>query len=187
MRMLTVGAVLAIAGAAVAQTETFVLDVEDVGNDPIVLLDSTFDLPAIQSIDMVSIDIAHSWAADIELILTSPGGDIFTITDDNGSGVLLGDGGSLLAGVGVYDFVSAAGNGSWADFGFGDSAPAGTYDADSWTDGPFAAGTWSIFLADDAGGDDGAVGSIRVDYTIPAPASAALLGLGGLAAARRRR
>lgn len=186
MRILTVGAILAIAGAATAQTETIVLDIENFGDPAEVVFDGTFDLPAIQSIDMVSIDIAHSWASDIELILTSPGGDIFTITDDNGSGVLLGDGGSLLAGVGVYDFVSAAGNGSWADFSF-EPAPPGTYDADSWVDGPFDAGTWSLFLADDADGDDGAVGSIRVDYTIPAPASVALLGLGGLVAARRRR
>jgi len=187
MRILTIGAILAVAGAAAAQTETIVLDIENFGDPAEVVFDGTFDLPAIASIDMVSIDLAHSWGADIELTLTSPGGDIFTITDDNGSGVLLGDGGSLLAGVGVYDFVSAAGNGTWNDFGFGDTAPAGTYDADSWVDGPFGAGTWSIVLADDANGDDGAVGSIRVDYTIPAPASVALLGLGGLVAARRRR
>ena len=187
MRLITVGAVLALAGAAIAQTETFELNIENFGDPAEVILDTTFDLPAIESIDLVSIDLAHSWASDIELILTSPGGDVFTITDDNGSGVLLGDGGSLLAGVGVYDFVSAAGNGTWDDFGFGDTAPAGTYDADSWVDGPFAAGTWSLFFADDANGDDGAVGSIRVSYTIPAPASLALLGLGGLAAARRRR
>ncbi|MEO1278924.1 MAG: hypothetical protein AAFV77_08215 [Planctomycetota bacterium] len=84
MRMLTVGAVLAIAGAAVAQTETIVLDIENFGDPAEVVFDGTFDLPAIDSIDMVSIDLAHSWGSDIELILTSPGGDIFTITDDLG-------------------------------------------------------------------------------------------------------
>ncbi|UYV12328.1 MAG: PEP-CTERM sorting domain-containing protein [Phycisphaera sp.] len=181
------GAVLALAGTASAQSEVIDVSVENFGNDPEVVLDTTFDLPAIASIDMVSIDLAHSWGSDIEFILTSPAGDIFTLTDDNGSGVLLGDGGSLLAGTARYDFVSAAGNGNWNDFAFGDTAPAGTYDADSWNDGPFAAGTWGIFLADDAGGDDGAAGRIVVEYTIPAPASLALLGLGGLAAARRRR
>jgi len=184
---LTAGAVLALSGAALAQTEVIDVSVENFGNDPEVVIDTTFDLPAIASIDMVSIDLAHSWASDIELVLTSPGGDVFTITDDNGSGVLLGDGGSLLAGTARYDFVMAAGNGTWNDFAFGDSAPAGTYDADSWFDGPFAAGTWSISLADDAGGDDGAAGRIEIAYTVPAPASLALLGLGGLAATRRRR
>lgn len=187
MRILTVAAILATAGAATAQSETFVLDIEGFGGSAEVLLDTTFDLPAIDSIDSVVIDIAHSWASDIDLTLMSPGGMMFDITSDNGSGVLLGDGGSLLAGVGRYEFVPAAGNGTWNDFGFGDSAPAGTYDAEAWVDGPFAAGTWSIFLADDAGGDDGAVGSVVVNYTIPAPGALALLGLGGLAAVRRRR
>lgn len=185
--LLTAGAVLALSGAALAQSEIIDVSVENFGGSAEVVLDTTFDLPAIASIDMVSIDLAHSWGSDIEFILTSPGGDVFTLTDDNGSGVLLGDGGSLLAGTARYDFVMAAGNGNWNDFAFGDTAPAGTYDADSWFGGPFAAGTWSIFLADDAGGDDGAAGRIEVAYTVPAPASLALLGLGGLAAARRRR
>lgn len=185
--LITAGAILALAGTATAQSEVIDVSVENFGDPAEVVLDTTFDLPAIASIDQVSIDLAHSWAADIELFLTSPAGDIFTITDDNGSGVLLGDGGSLLAGTARYDFVAPAGNGNWGDFGFGDTAPAGLYDADDWTSGPFAAGTWSLFLADDANGDDGAVGRIVVEYTIPAPASLALLGLGGLAVTRRRR
>ncbi|HED54817.1 MAG TPA: PEP-CTERM sorting domain-containing protein [Phycisphaerales bacterium] len=51
-----------------------------------------------------------------------------------------------------------------------------------------AAGNWSIFITDNAGGDTGTVETISLEFTaVPAPASLALLGLGGLAATRRRR
>ena len=49
-------------------------------------------------------------------------------------------------------------------------------------------GTWSLFLSDNAFNDLGFVASASVTITtIPTPAAAALLGLGGLVAARRRR
>lgn len=49
-----------------------------------------------------------------------------------------------------------------------------------------ATGTWTLFVADYGGGDTGAVASWSVTI-LPTPGAAALLGLGGLAAARRRR
>jgi len=187
MRTVALLAAAGLATTAMADEREFVIDIEDFGGSSEVVADINFDLPAIQSIDSIAIDLAHSWASDIELILTTPGGMQFIATDDNGTGVLLGDGGSSLDGTGRYTFLPADGRGNWSDFGFGEPAPEGEYDADQWLDGPFDGGTWNLFLNDDAGGDDGAVGSIVVGFTVPAPASLALLGLGGLAATRRRR
>lgn len=47
-------------------------------------------------------------------------------------------------------------------------------------------GTWTVFITDREGGDTGDILSASVTL-IPTPGAAALLGLGGLAAARRRR
>lgn len=185
MKSLIAASFVATAGLASAQSATFDFDIENFGDPAATVIDFDFALGNILSIDSVVIEIAHSWASDIDFSLTSPGGLVFDISSDNGTATDLGDGGSLLAGVGTYTFVPAAGNGFWGpSFGV---APSGTYDAETWQSGPFGAGTWNILLIDDANGDDGAVGSITINYTIPAPASAALLGLGGLAAARRRR
>ncbi|MBL8990431.1 MAG: hypothetical protein JNJ48_02490 [Phycisphaerae bacterium] len=50
----------------------------------------------------------------------------------------------------------------------------------------YGTGTWTVFITDRAGGDTGDIISASVTL-IPTPGAAALLGLGGLAAARRRR
>ncbi|MEM9166710.1 MAG: hypothetical protein AAGB48_06765 [Planctomycetota bacterium] len=186
-KFLMAAALAGSAGLASAQSFSFNADIENFGDPAANVFSVDFNLPAIDSIDSIEIELAHSWSNDLDLVLTGPGGEIFDITSDNGVSVNLGDGGSLLTGVALYTFVEAAGNGSWADFGFDVDAPGGTYDAETWVSGPFGGGLWNITLDDDANGDDGAVGRVTINYTIPAPASAALLGLGGLAAARRRR
>jgi hypothetical protein len=62
--------------------------------------------------------------------------------------------------------------------------------------GPFTLASGNLFITAYESFDDGGVGTmdaeitqgtLRITYTIPAPGSAALLGLGGLLAARRRR
>lgn len=188
MKKIALLAVVAAAGTASADSVNFDFNLENWGGIAETVIDFDFGLGAVQSIDSVVITLAHSWASDIDFSLTSSAGTVFDLTSDNGAGVDLGDGGSLLAGVGTYTFVMANGFGNWGQFGFNLPAPSGTYDAETWQAGPFTAGTWNILLVDDAGGDDGAVGSVTINYTaVPAPASVALLGLGGLVATRRRR
>jgi len=186
-----IAAIAAIAGSASAGgTFTVTGGIEDFGASSGNVLTEVFALPALDSIDSVMIGLAHSWADDIELTLMAPNGDLFVMTDDEGGNNNLGDGESLLSGIASYTFVSPAGNGTWTDVnGDFDNAPipGGTYDAAVWFAGGYDAGDWTLTLNDDAGGDDGAVGDIKVSYTVPTPGAVALLGLGGLAATRRRR
>ena len=153
------------------------------------VIDHDFNLGAIDSIDSVVITLSHDDASDIELFLTAPDGRVFTLSDDNGFNVNLGTGDSFLHDTRKYTFVESSNHGNWGDvipFGF---AFSGEYQADEWQSGSFGAGTWNITLNDDSVFDNGAVGYVAVNYTssVPAPGAAALLGLGGLVATRRRR
>ena len=149
-------------------------------------------LPDVASIDAVTIQLSHSWASDIVFTLTSPTGDVFTLAQNNGSGDDLGDGGDLLAGVANYVFVDPVNtNGTWDD-ALASPIPAGTYDAQTWQTGGWAAGNWLLFLEDNAGGDTGALGSISIAFTtvpVPEPCSVAWLSCVamGLVIRRRRR
>ena len=71
----------------------------------------------------------------------------------------------------------------------GSTAPAANAVGLAAFNGEDANGTWSLFVFDDAGADTGAfTDGWNIELTvIPAPASAVLLGLGGIAAIRRRR
>ncbi len=180
--------IVSFAGIANARVYTHIANIENFGAVAENVIDHDFTLGAIASVDSVVIDLAHSWASDIELFLTAPDGSVFTLVNDNGFGSNLGDGGSLLGGVATYTFVAGGTGKSWDDFiAHGMIIPSDTYDSQTWHTGPFAAGTWNLTLNDDANGDDGAVASIVVNYIIPAPGSLAILCLGGLALARRRR
>jgi len=188
MKKIIALALVAAAGTASADAVNFDFNLENWGAVAENVIDFDFGLGNVASIDSLTITLAHSWASDIELFLTASDASVFTMTDDLGTGVDLGDGGSTLPGVGTYTFVASSANGNWGDIPAFDVAPSGEYQALNWASGPFAAGTWNITLNDDAGGDDGAVGSVTINYTaVPAPASVALLGLGGFAATRRRR
>jgi len=139
---------------------------------------------------------AHTWADDMEISLRSPSGTIIELMRDAG-------GNDNIAGVLTFDDQAAgmiADSGTDVDFSgtfmtsiYGASvtstAPAANAVGLAAFNGEDANGTWSLFVFDDAGGDTGAfTDGWNIELTvIPAPASAVLLGLGGIAAIRRRR
>ena len=199
--------VAGVAAAASAQSVEFNPNIENFGGsdpngngigDPELIFSATFDLPAILSIDSVSFEFAHSFLSDMHMTLESPGGDLFFLAKGRSSpadppfdapfdGGNLGDGGSLLVGAEMYSFASAGD--VWNDGDGGTSpAPGGTFAAVEWFGGPFGGGEWEIQVWDAWDTvDDGALGAVIVNYTVPAPGALALLGLSGLAAMRRRR
>lgn len=201
------GAIGIVAAGASAQTMNFDANLANWGaddpngngtGDAAVIYQTTFDLPAIQSIDSAYFDFAHSFLSDMHLTLQAPNGDLFLFARGRDAaneppynapfdGGDLGDGGSELAGVERYFFAE---NGSVWNDGDGGTAPlpGDTHESIDWFSGPYAAGSWTLTVEDawDTA-DDGALGSLGVNYTVPAPGAVALLGLGGLAAIRRRR
>jgi hypothetical protein len=145
----------------------------------------------------------HTWIGDLIATLTytpSVGAPVsFSLMNRVGR-VTTGFGDSSNI-TGIYTFANGGGD-LWAAAGLVGDAVAvatGTYaatganaatalDMDAAFAGLSSTGTWSLVVVDAAGGDTGAVASASVTIgTIPTPGAAALLGLGGLAAFRRRR
>ncbi|MEM7453724.1 MAG: PEP-CTERM sorting domain-containing protein [Planctomycetota bacterium] len=188
---LAVLAAMVMCCAANADTFTYSPNVDSV--DSGVVDDSTFALPEVASINSISIDIAHTWGADLEITLTSPSGDTFVPMFDDVSaggsgnfdmGVVAGDG--SLGNVATYTFVESGGLTEYTDVFSG----GGTYNANTWgVNGGEAAGNWNLLIFDDAGGDVTSIGSVTIDFSpIPEPATAGLVaGLFGLVALRRRK
>ncbi len=193
MKTLALVAVAGFAFGASADVATFDFNIENWGASPVDVINTDFDFEAlaggqIGSINSVSIQLSHSFADDIRFSMTASDGTFFEFLGGEGGSSDLGDGGSDLVGMSTYTFVAAAGNGGFDDFVNGPPIAGGEFDAISWGVGPFGAGSWNLFLRDRFSGDDGAVGSISIDYNlVPAPGSMALLGLGGIVAGRRRR
>lgn len=147
---------------------------------------------AIVSMDALNLDIAHTWVGDLVITLEH-GGTTVTLLDRPGVPASTVGNGSDMDG--VYGFADAGA--SWAPYevtGGGSFVTVDTYELNN-TDGSSLAdfvgmdinGTWTLTISDNAGLDTGAVRGWDIVAKIPAPGTAALFGLGGLAATRRRR
>ncbi len=141
---------------------------------------------------------AHTFSDDLQITLEGPNGNVLTLMRNAGGGDdIAGDlvfsdaaagpipdtSGTGPFGGGVPYQVSVYGTASTF------AGPAANLSNFSGYDGLSANGDWNLYVYDDAGGDTGSFQggwSIFIN-TVPAPASAALLGLAGLAGVSRRR
>lgn len=178
--------VLALAGA-VSVANADILTLPDSGNFDTASQVVFFDFPpnasgsTIESINSISIDLTHTWAADVVITLAGPAGANFVLANGGGGSADLN---------GTYTFVqSGSGNGTLGSSG----VAAGSYDAFTWTDGPFPKQGWVLNFQDlFTAADTGTWGNITIDFNkstvIPEPTSALVLfGAAALAVVRRRR
>ncbi|MHC4810893.1 MAG: hypothetical protein ACYTEV_11075 [Planctomycetota bacterium] len=191
--MIAIAATAAVAGIASADTLVVPVNVEWPTSQTGLITTVSFALPDVASIDSISIDMAHTWGADLIVgIAGDTNGAIFDLLNENASstsgnydlGLVGGDG--SLGNVAPYEFVEVGtpvGSIGAGDFLGGLSG----LQANAWTGGALAADTYTLSISDTAGGDGGAIGELTITYTIPAPGAMALLGLAGLAGTRRRR
>lgn len=154
--------------------------------------------------NVVSVDFAnltHSWIGDVHAVLRDPNGIGYNVVvrpgsvtgsvgwSDNFAGnYTFADGGAPIPGGGGTANNIASGTYAW---GFNDAQwPSGTNGVNNSSaagiSGP--AGVWTMTIYDWVGADPGNLGSWTLNVLeIPAPGTAAVLGLAGLAGLRRRR
>ena len=149
---------------------------------------------SIESI--VLTNLSHTWVGDLQAVLFRPDGTGVNILVRPG---FTGTGFGSSADVGAtYTFVGSGG----ASFPTGGTFVAGgTYNQSFgvWATGTGGvtntalgsvsggSGLWTLKIYDWAGADTGSIGGWTINYTeVPAPGVLALLGLAGLAGARRR-
>ena len=198
-------AILAVAGlASVASAQTFpgvgVGAIPDNTGSTGGGLDITFAVSGTSvgnSLDNVTLSLTHTWAGDIVAVLTAPNGDNVQVLGRLGSTTAGGVGSSGDFTGGPYVMTEGgtamptSGNvaaGTYARFSVNPAVGAPATDADTYSvfTGDDLNGTWHLFVSDWAGSDTGSVSAASITI-VPAPGALALLGLGGLAAARRRR
>ncbi|MCO4773092.1 MAG: proprotein convertase P-domain-containing protein, partial [Deltaproteobacteria bacterium] len=107
----------------------------------------------------VRLDIDHTFVADLEIFLTSPGGTVVELTTDNG-----GSGNDFIGTVfddeAVDPITGIPNTGSYT----GRYIPEGAL---SGFDGENPAGTWSLAITDDAGADTGTVVGWELRFNQP--------------------
>ena len=122
------------AGGAISDAEIVLAEAEVVTADPIADVD-------------VTVDIEHTWAGDIVLILTSPAGTAVTLTENNG-----GSGDNLSSTVFDDEAAVAIVDGAAPFTGsFMPEEPLSGFDGED------GSGTWTLSAEDTAGGDDGVI------------------------------
>ena len=177
-----VASAIALTGGSNAAIIQFDYNIEDFGDTPTTVVSEVFSLDGVASINSVSLDLSHSYAGDMLFSLTGPDGDVYDFLTGAGGGADFGDGSEFLTGLETYTFVEVG-----APIDLTSPIAPGTFGAPAWGDGS-PAGDWTLTLRDRYNGDDGAVGSIVIDYTaIPEPSTSLLGGLAALALLRRRR
>lgn len=132
----------------------------------------------------------HTWVGDLIATLThvNSGTSVQLFNRPGFTGTGFGWSWNLA---GDYTFNNTAAQG-FADIGAQTTAfnlPSGTYrslNSLAAFNGQNSSGTWTLSISDNAGGDTGGIQGWSLNI-VPSPSGMALLGLGGLAAARRRR
>jgi hypothetical protein len=150
-------------------------------------------LPAVQSIDSIEIEIAHTNAHDLVIFLDAlevPGESNFDLmvqetTQGGGTNFSMGIApeNGTLGNVAEYIFAPSGGGGYTAPH-----TPAGILNANAWTTGPLAAQDYLLTIGDTSLVlDGGAIGTWTINYTpIPAPQALSLMILAALTSRRRR-
>jgi MYXO-CTERM domain-containing protein len=156
----------------------------------------------------VTIGMSHTFIGDLTIKLVGPGGQVLTLLNrpgstaaDNGVDTPFGSGDDFIfANLVTYDdagTIAAENLGTLAGTVIANGtvatpgpvgALAGELTNFAGYNGLSAVGSWTLHLADSAGGDLGTLDqwSITID-TVPAPGALALLGLAGLVSRGRRR
>ena len=190
--MIAIAATAAVAGIASADTLVVPVNVEWPTSQTLFTTVS-FALPDVVSIDSITIDMAHTWGAELIVAVTGDtNGSVFDLLNENNAansgnydlGLVGGSG--ALANVAPYEFLeTGTAVGSIQSTGF--LGGLSGLQANAWTGGALAADTYTLSISDTVVGDGGGIGNLTITYTIPAPGAMALLGLAGLAGTRRRR
>ncbi|MGP1309846.1 MAG: proprotein convertase P-domain-containing protein [Phycisphaerales bacterium] len=140
----------------------------------------------------VELNISHTWVGDLSVTLSNGSNSINLFNRPGFTGTGFGDnsnlGGAYLFADGGADFAAAAA----AAIGTDAIVAPGTYAANgsfaSTFGGGGSAGTWTLSITDNAGGDIGNLSGWTLNLVpVPTPGAAALLGLAGVAGLRRRR
>jgi hypothetical protein len=184
-------AVAGLATAASAQVEVKPYTSGPIGlpiNDNSSTL-STIVVPqagTILDFESVWVDINHTWVGDLTITLTH-NSVTCVILDRPGVPPIFGNGDDLA---GIYTFVDVGT--LFPEAAAGGVVPSGTYqsasDLGACFNGMDMFGDWTLSVTDSSGGDTGTLNAWGFTVrNVPTPGAAALLGLGGLFAARRRR
>lgn len=142
-------------------------------------------VPSILSIELELTGLSHTHPEDLDIYLISPFGETVEVMTDKGDGIALvsatlifNDLGSILPADGA-----AIASGTYRPEGF-DNGIGGM---DKYIGNSGGTDAWELIIIDDSVGDQGFLTSYTLRGTyIPEPASLALLGLGAVAAFRRR-
>ena len=112
------------------------------------------------TIDNVTIDLVHTWDADLDITLISPDGNTLDLSSDNGGGsddytnTVFQDGAPSIT-TGSAPFT-------------GTFQPEGGTFADAFT-GDNVAGIWQLNICDDVGGDTGTLNSYSITFVAVPP------------------
>jgi hypothetical protein len=185
----TMVAACGIGDVAHADSISGTIDTEWIVSTP---LFHTLSLPSVQFIDSIDVQIAHASASELVIYIDAslePSDMDFDLMFEETAdgqpfsmGVAPDDG--TLANVASYSFVASGGG----DYIFPHTS-SGTFNANTWINGPLDAQDYTMFIFDtNILFNGGAIGTWTINYTpvpAPPPGALAMLALAGLNARRR--